>query len=227
MTLPMAKADLRPAATVREGLPYIYATWLAKLWAADRECEHCAWLKAHYQFRKRDDRIDHLAKWKTDHDALMAERAQQLVADGWSVTTENANAWRVPGKTAIVAGKCDLVARRDDEILIVDGKTGTQRNSDYYQVLLYLAAWPLAFSVDPARVRGELVYPTLTIPIPNTELTLERVAALWALVRRIAHMESPGATPSATECRWCEIPVTVCPYRIDAPVEDAAVTELF
>jgi CRISPR/Cas system-associated exonuclease Cas4 (RecB family) len=225
MTLPMAKADLCPTATPRD-VPYIWVSHLSKLLAGDQECEYASWLKANYRFRKRDaDNFD-LAGWKNEHDAVVERRAQELFADGWTVTYENANAWKLTGKTAIVAGKCDLVAKKPGQILVVDGKTGAQRNSDYHQVLIYLAVWPLAFSVDPTSVRGEVVYPTTTIPIQNAELTEERKAALWALVRRLGDRQPPMAKPSPAECAFCDCPREVCVHRIDRPVQ-SAMTELF
>jgi hypothetical protein len=226
MTPPMAKADLCPAAMPRD-VPYVWVTYVSKLLAGEQECEYASWLKANYRFRKRDaDNFD-LAGWKNEHDKLVARRRAELEAAGYTVTGENANAWKLTGRAAILAGKCDLVAKKPGQILVVDGKTGAQRNSDYHQILIYLAAWPLAFSVDAASVRGEVVYPTTTIPIQTAESTEERKAALWALVRRLGDRQPPVAKPSAAECRFCNCPKEVCVYRVDASVREAAVPELF
>ena len=53
------------------------------------------------------------------------ERAAPAVGSrGYTVSTEGQNSFNLRGRSAVLAGKPDLVARRGDEVVVVDAKTG-------------------------------------------------------------------------------------------------------
>src|SRR5438094_6799676 len=114
----------------RTGKPFVYTTWLTPLLAGEMQCQYAAWFRAHYQYAKRPDTTFNLAAWNAEHTKLLDRRRRELEADGWKVTLENVNAFRLNGATAILAGKPDLIASRNNSWLVVDTKTGQQRNKD-------------------------------------------------------------------------------------------------
>ena len=66
----------------------------------------------------------------------------QLGVGGYTVEVEGQNSFQLRGKSATLAGRPDLVARRDDEAVIVDAKTGQENPSHDIQVMIYLYAVP-------------------------------------------------------------------------------------
>lgn len=200
-------------ATRRAGKPYIYVTWLAKL-LGGHECIWSAWYKAHFKYQKYEEQASDLVKWNRDHTKLMAARQRQLEADGWTCTVEEANAFKLEGASAVVAGKPDLVAVKGDRVLVVDGKTGPERESDIWQVLLYLWAVPKSRPDLPTALEGEVFYKTNTLSLTPEELDDERLTRIIDLIRQIAADTPPAKKPSRFECRACNIGPADCPQRV-------------
>ena len=63
---------------------------------------------------------------------------------GFDVDVEAQNRFELRGKSATRAGRPDLVARRDDEAVIVDAKTGQESASHIVPVMIYMYAIPRA-----------------------------------------------------------------------------------
>lgn len=201
--------------TRRKGKPYIWATWLAKL-LGGHQCVWSAWFKAHFKYEKFEEMAGDLAKWNQDHTKLMAARKRQLEAEGWTVTVEDANEFALEGTAAIVAGKPDLVAVKGGSVLVVDGKTGRARESDIWQVLIYLFAVPKSRPDLPTLLEGEVHYKDEDITLTPDALTPARVAQLVALIKTIGGETPPPKKPSREECRVCNIGVRDCPSRVQA-----------
>lgn len=199
----------------KKGKAYIWVTWLAKL-LGGQQCVWSAWFKAHYQYDKYEPQAADLVKWNRDHEKLMAARRRQLEADGWTVTVEDQNAFQLEGQRAIVAGKMDLVAVKGDRVLVVDGKTGRERDSDIWQVLLYLWALPRARKDLPTHLEGEVHYKAGDVSLTPEELTPERITRIVDLVKVIGSATPPPKRPSREECRFCNIGPADCPQRVEA-----------
>jgi CRISPR/Cas system-associated exonuclease Cas4 (RecB family) len=208
----------------RKGKPYIFVTWLAKLLPEGRHCVWAAWFKAHYQYVKYEEQAADLTKWNADHTRLMERRQRQLEADGWTVTVENQNEFKLEGATAIVAGKMDLVAVKGDRVLVVDGKTGRERESDIWQVLIYLYALPKSRKDLPANLEGEVHYRGGDVNLTPAELTPERLQQIVDLIKAISGDTPPPKHPARDECRFCNIGFGDCPERI-GPVKATMVGE--
>lgn len=208
----------------RFGKPYAYVTWLTSLLAGESQCEYAPWFKAHFKYQKRVDPDFHLAAWSAQHAEMVKATADQMVTDGWTVTTEDENGFKLDGQAAVVSGKPDLVGTRDGMALILDCKTGRQRNSDWWQVLLYL--WANRYARRwPEAVTGQVVYRAAAATVQSEELTSERAGAIVALIRRVSQHESPEPKPSPGECRFCDLTREDCPSRIDAGVATTATTD--
>ena len=196
---------------------YVWVTWLTALLAGEARCQFAPWVKSHFKFDKPQK---DMTEWIDGHSKLLQQRRDELQNDHWDVTVEDQNAFILNGLTATLAGKPDLIARRAGQVLVIDAKTGKQRSRDYWQVLTYLAALPKAFRFDPTTVYGEVCYPSIRVTVPNSELDAVSSQRIWSLIQVVAGEEVPQATPSAAECRFCDVPKSVCPARIEyAPHE--------
>jgi len=210
--------------TPRTGLPYFWVTWVTSLLAGEACCEYAPWFRARHKYDKRPRDLN-LSAWQLAHTALMEQTVGTLTADGWSVTREDQNAFRLTGTTAILAGKPDLVARKDREhVRVIDCKTGQPSTRDVVQVGIYLIVLPLVWQRPHLAVEGTLVYPTHTQAVTAAEAALIR-DRLFALLRKLGTQASapPPTVPSQRECDWCDI--AACPDRwtaADAPAMDVA-----
>jgi len=209
------------ATTPRGGKNFVWVTWLSGVLAGDKQCVWAPWFRSTFRYDKRPDGSFNLAAWSADHSALVNTRRHELEADGWTVTLESENAFRLHGKTAILAGKPDLIARRGTHYLVVDGKTGKQRHSDFWQVLIYLVALPKTFGAG--QWRGEVCYKDQRIQIEPEELTPERVEQIYGLLRTCGSPERPLRTPSKQECHFCDITASDCPDGEVMRVGDTAI----
>ena len=203
----------------KDGKPYVWVSWLSKLLAQDDQCHYAAMIKSRYRYEKRPDPTFDVAAWSEQHTQLLAARANALMHDGWTISLENENAFRLIGTTAILGGKPDAIARKDDRVRIVDAKTGAQRRAHFWQVLLYLYAVPRKWpEYAHALIDGEVCYGTpdalVPVAVPAYELTSERVKQFGALIQLVATHEF-APTPSAVECRYCDI--AACAARIVEP----------
>ena len=203
------------AKQARTGKPYIWVTWLAKLLGGNR-CVWSAWFKAHYKYDKHEEMAADLVKWNREHNALMAARKKELEADGWKVMVEEENAFKLEGEVAIVAGKPDIVATKPGQVLVVDGKTGRERESDIWQVLFYLFSIPKSRPDLTGALVGEVQYKVGDVRITLTpdELDETRMGQIVALIKSVASSEPPAKAPSRDECKRCNIGFKDCPQRV-------------
>lgn len=206
----------------RTGKPYIYATWLAKL-LGGHQCLWSAWFKAHYRYDRYETQAMDLQQWNRDHNELMRRRRAELEREGYTVTVEEQNAFSLEGASAVVAGKADIIATRPGITLIVDGKTGRERESDIWQVLLYLFAYQKVRRVEGV-LEGEVQYRNgdNRLAVAASELTPERVQRIADLIRTIGSSTPPARVPDPYECKVCNIGPRDCPMRAK-PVEAEAV----
>lgn len=190
--------------------PYAWVTWLTGLIAGEDHCAWAAWLKAHYQYRRRpSDNPDALSRWMATHDALVMARVNTLTVDGWAVSVEDQNALTVHGEAATIGGKPDIVAARDDRLLIVDAKGGRAKHKYIWQVRVYLALLPLQW---PERCAGKQLVGHVEYPDEIVDVTLAPGDAqrIYETIKMVGGPEPP-TTPSARGCKYCDI--AECPDR--------------
>lgn len=207
-------------ATARDGKPYIWVTSLAKL-LGGQQCVWKAWFAAHFKYDKFEEDAFDLVRWNRDHTRLMQARVQELEADGWTVQTEEQNAFKLEGQVGIVAGKPDIVATKPGQVLVVDGKTGKQRDADIFQVLLYLFAIPKSRpDLASLPLEGEVEYKNgERIVLTPDQLSPERMDDIVSLIKVVAGPTPPKKVPSRDECRRCNVGPTDCPERVGARQE--------
>ena len=196
----------------RRRRPFVWVTWLTGLLAGDDQCKYAAWFKAWYQdYRHRSGSGD-LTKWKADHADLVERRRKELVASGFDVRMENENKFTVRGETATLSAGPDLLVLGERTACVEDCKTGRQRDAHVWQVILYMLFMPRPPSAEVVPLSGALVYADGT----RQEITADMAddaarTRVGRLVRELARRDPPSASPSAAECRYCDI--AECRFR--------------
>ena len=108
----------------KRDFPYIWATWLPRLMTGDRSCEWAIWFKAHHRNWTRAPSNFDTAEWQVRHTALLAQQREFWEDRSDEVSVEHQNSFRLRGETATLAGRPDIVAKRNQRIDIIDVKTG-------------------------------------------------------------------------------------------------------
>ena len=209
--------------------PYIWVTWISSLLAGGNHCEWATWFRAHFQdYDRRPSNFDQ-ATWRAQHGEMVRTRAAGLRAQGYDVYIEDQNRFSYRGRAATLGGKPGLVAVRETEALVVDCKTGKQRDSDYFQVLTYMLLLPRTHSACHHRtLAGEIQYRGSSLFIEPQELTSELKLLIRTMIERVAGDTILPRVPSFYECRFCELGRKDCPERIySEPLSQLPEHELF
>jgi hypothetical protein len=199
---------------------YVYPTWITKLLAGENQCWYSAHYKSANKYEKRPDdpeRAEFFRDWTARHDALVRRRATELKLEGWTVKVEDEGSFRVRGKNGTISGKPDIVAMKGDEVLIIDAKAGKPRQSDHWQVLIYMMMLPLDWLKGFGTIRGEVAYRDENVTV-NPLLAAEK-EKIGAALRLVTGDEAPEATPSKGDCFYCDI--QNCTFRYQASEGDA------
>jgi CRISPR/Cas system-associated exonuclease Cas4 (RecB family) len=203
---------------------YVWVTWITGLLACSQECAWRSWYRAHFRYAKREDDGPELEKWIRDHDEMVAARGAALRERGCEVRVEDEVAFKLEGKLAVLAGKPDILAIRRDKrrAIVIDAKSGKRRARDFWQVLVYLFALPLAFpELRDCELEGELEYRGERVRVPKPERQdRDRIVEVMRLV---GGEDEPERSPSVSECRFCD--VRNCPERVMAEVAVVEVAE--
>ena len=217
-------------ARLRDGGPYIWATWLTKLLAGEDSCEWNSWFKSQYDsksWEKAPSGFD-LAQWQIRHTALLHRCAEDYRQQGYAVTLEGQNQITLQGQAATVSGKPDLIVRQGDLARIIDTKTGQPRASHHAQVMLYMYLLPLARpEYEGAVITGQVVYEDHVEDIAADAVDERFINSVKSLVQRIGAREPAVKTPSRGECRFCDITLADCPERVEGPEQTVATTDQF
>jgi len=196
------------------GRPYIWATWITKLIAGEDRCWYRAWYKAHYKFEKTPDDADRKSffeEWTARHDEIVRRRVEELKDQGFILKVEDDAKVTVRGKSADLVLKPDIVAMIDEaEALVIDAKAGKRRESDHWQVLLYLFGLTLAGAyLFGFKTRGEVSYPEDNVPVRVLDDYAKK--KIVESIAKVADTVQPKASPSERECRFCD--VASCEFR--------------
>jgi hypothetical protein len=209
--------------TTRRDNSYIWVTWITGLLSADKHCEWSAWFRAHHQgYAKVPSDFD-LATWKAAHGEMVRVRADELRAGGWTVYVEDQNKFSLAGKAATLGGVADIVAIRGGEGLVVDCKSGKQRDSDAFQVLTYMLVLPHTHKAcKDVAIAGEVQYRETSLRIEPDQLTDEMRWLIRGVIECVGGPEPPAKVPSLPECRFCDLTAADCPERVEQPPAAAA-----
>jgi hypothetical protein len=210
----------------RRDTPYVWLTWLIKLLSGEEHCYWHRWFQAHHDnYEKAESDFDR-ATWQADHAAMVAAHAKTLREQGYTVTIEKQNTFRMRGRSgAVFSGQPDLVAIKGDELLMVDCKSGKPHANHRLQVLLYLLLWGRARPQHAdLRSRGEIVYSTRPpIPVSAAEADESFMQQFLHVIRELVADEEPARVPSYAECSRCELSCNACPAKVVDAVESVHV----
>ena len=210
--------------TTRRDNSYIWVTWITGLLSADKHCEWAAWFRAHFQDYAKVPSTFDLATWKAAHGGMVRDRAGQLKADGWTVYVEDQNKFSLAGKAATLGGVADIVAVRDGEGLVIDCKSGRQRDSDSFQVLTYMMVLPYTHAAcKDVPLAGEVQYRDASVHIAPEQLTDEMRWLIRGVIERVGGTVPAVKVPSFSECRFCDLTAADCAERVDEAVNGEAV----
>ncbi len=197
--------------------PSIWVTWLARLMADEIQCHWAIWFRTHYKYEKLSSNFDS-AKWTAHHQALVRSRICELEAEGYTVSLEGENWFEITGRSfsVKVSGKPDIVAIAGQEGFVEDCKTGRCKNSDLYQVLIYLLLLPVTQpKCRGLRLSGRLVYPTEVIEIDSEQVDEGFKAQFREAIATLSSTTPSRKVPSFHECCYCDISAQCCPERIE------------
>lgn len=202
-----------PGRPVPRQKPYIWVTELAKALGADRPCLWAGWFKAHFQHFKVERDAENLQEWNREHGALMKAKRAELERAGWRCRVEDENDLKIRGESADVAGKPDLVATLDDQVLVIDGKTGRQRDSDVWQVRFYINGLQLTRPELGQKDVIGIVHYKKHADRRVEPPTLAELDQIDNTIRTFAARQAPERTPSEWQCGRCNIAAADCPQR--------------
>ena len=204
--------------------PSVWVTWLAKLMTDEIQCPWSVWFRTHYKYDRLSRDFDS-AKWNASHRALLDDRLSQLQAEAWTVSVEGENWFEIVGRhyAVKIAGKPDVLAVRDQQVWVEDCKTGRKKNSDLYQVLLYMLLLPLSHpQCRGLKLQGRLVYPDGAIDISSEQVNEDFKAQFRGAIAMLSSTTPARKVPSFQECRFCDIPAHCCPERVEDNLSEAS-----
>lgn len=196
---------------------YIYVTWLTRYLTGDALCLFQAWLLSHYTNVDKVPSDFNLTVWSMNHSELLGSEVALLSAQDWdTIYTEDRNKFTLKGSSgAVLGGKPDIVALRgEDEVMVVEVKTGQQRESDAVQLMIYMWALPRIDKAYAGRtITGRLVYKDFEVDVPAEAIDEVFERRLMELLQRLASNEAPEALPGPNECRFCKLSSRECSNR--------------
>jgi len=192
----------------------------------DQSCKFNVWLKANYDIQVRKSDFD-FRTWKVDHTALLNKRVGSLEKQCWKCEVESQNYFKLTGKTAVLPGKPDIIAKKDKTILVVDAKTGKPQDSHAVQVCIYMIGIPMVWGRPNLYMEGEVCYGDHIVTV-SQEMAASVAPKLFALLKEMGSEDRPQPIPSQHDCQFCEITEADCPSRWkadEAPAQEAQVTD--
>ena len=207
--------------------PYVWVTWVSRLLAGDAHCAWAAWFRAHHTY----DRLpSDLTRWASEHAAMVREQAETLKKTSYTVLLEDQNLFRLKGQSGVtLGGKPDIVAWHDEEVRVVECKTGQQRHADRIQVMIYMLVLPHAQPIWRGRtLTGRVQYRSGSIDVPAEDLDHVFRTRFRETMAQVGGAAVPARVPSFNECRFCDIGTADCPDRIDSlPEHESGEHDLF
>ena len=203
----------------REHGPYIHPSWLPRFLVGMDRCEWKVWFQAQHDGRswtriKSDfDQV----RYNIRHTELMRRCTDDLETQGFDVTTEYQNEFRIRLQSATLSGRPDLIGFRGDEALVVDAKAAQPSQAHQAQVMLYIMLLHMAGDVyRDVEMSGQVYYgEDNKLDVAGGDVDEEFRNVVTGLIGRLAAKEAPRKVPSYSECRFCPIPRDYCPEKIE------------
>lgn len=183
--------------------PYINVTWLRSYLIGDFNCRWSLWHRIHYEFDKKPDTFD-FTQYRINHTALLNKTQKRFIAEGYEVIPEVKI--NVSGSSAVLQGSIDLIAVKDDKCLVIETKTGTPKERDKVQTMLYLWALPKAIRrFEGVPLDGLIVYESHDLEISASVIDKPFVDKFKEFMEDILRGEPDRKFPQMYECGDCKI----------------------
>jgi hypothetical protein len=208
----------------RRPKPYVWCSGIAKILAGESRCLWQHWFRAHFKYEKLHRGFD-AEKWNIDHAGLVELAAAQLRADGFTVSTEDDNWFRLEKDGIVLGAKPDLIALNGQRAIVIDCKIGSQQPWHAAQMLIYLAMFPCARRQwKDHAVEGLIWYTDDKVRVSPEDLDQGFRDRLRATIKVVGGGQPPERKPGPRECAFCDIRPDDCPDRVEE-VEVASVSE--
>ncbi len=200
----------------RDGL-YVWVTWLSRMMAGDSKCHWAPWFKTHYTDYQRKPSDFQVAVWNVDHTQLLDEIVKERAGLKEGTYREDQNKFRVRRPSGLViAGKPDLITMdQDGRCKVYDAKTGSPKQSDIIQVMLYMIGLTHSSPIYQGKqFAGCVVYKSgERSEIPAKAVNKAFMEQVSYFLNILEQEKPPDSTPSFMECRFCDITEEDCLSR--------------
>ena len=205
----------------RDGL-YVWVTWLSRLLVGETCCQWSAWFKTHHTDYQKAPSDFQLAIWTAQHTEMVDKIAKEHLASGKKVFREEQNWFKVRrGSGLLIAGKPDLITIDGvGQHIVLDAKTGSPRNSDTIQVMLYMMLLPYSQPIFKGKeFEGCVVYRDgKRYDIPAAAIDDDFKKRVSYFLNILESTVAPVPTPSFAECKFCDIGDNDCSNRCQTNV---------
>lgn len=211
--------ELQPA-TPRTS-PYIHVSWLARVMDGD-PCHWQRWFLAHNKLESRAKEFD-ASEWTVRHTRLLTDLDNELRSAGLDPEIEYELSVPIGTTGAQLSGRIDCLTVDENRGLttVYECKTGTPKNRDRIQTMLYMYFLTRRPRFRGLGMLGVLVYPDQREEVRGFPADFPENAEFF--LGLLAGDPSPRRSPGI-DCRDCPITLVDCPDRID---ETAASKETF
>jgi PD-(D/E)XK nuclease superfamily len=152
-------------------------------------------------------------------------RISNLQTEGFTVCVEGENWFEVSGRDRPikVLGKPDIVAIQGERVFVEDCKTGQNKNSDLYQIPIYLLLLPVSTTkYRGVSLKGRLVYTDSVIEIQNELVDREFKVQFREAIAFLSSTIPARKVPSFQTCHYCDISAQYCPERVEEDLTESA-----
>lgn len=191
--------------------PYMWVTWLSKIMSGQTACQWQGWFQTHNQLTERHPQSFDLTGWKINHTRMLTEFVKKMTARGLEPLVEFPFTLAVGGAT--LGGKVDCVVVEDSTARVYDCKTGTPRDSDQVQVMIYMHALSQISEFEKIPIEGIVLYKDHEdVEIPKLP---DSFVSNFDFFVSLLSAETPAIKVPGHDCRFCSIAKSDCPERVD------------
>ena len=191
--------------------PYMWVTWLSKIMSGQTACQWQGWFQTHNQLTERHPQSFDLTGWKINHTRMLTELVQKMTARGLEPRVEFP--FTIAVGEATLGGKIDCLVVENSIVQVYDCKTGTPRDSDVAQVMIYMHALSRIDEFKREPIQGTVLYKEHeSVEIPELPDTF---ASNFDFFVNLLSADTPAVKVPGHDCKFCSIAKSDCAERVD------------
>ena len=197
--------------------PRISPAWLAGLLSAETHCHWASWFRTHHEnWHPREIPDLPGLDWRIQYTYQLNDCIKRYEEQGYTVSNGEPNAYSLNVSEAMLLGRPDLIATKDDDCIVIDLPKGEPNRSHPFQVMTHMYALPRAVErLRRMSPRGQLVYWQELVDIPPDSLNREFIENLYRQAQRLAAGQPLARVASPDECWTCDLTAADCPERME------------